>query len=102
MKSFKKVQTQNQDLNSVQSNIEQFVKPLVSNALLDSVILKNINLEVGDNQIDHKLGRELLGWVIVKTSAASAIYDKQSTNSNSSKLLILNASVATTVSILVF
>lgn len=102
MKSFKKLQAKDTDLNMVQFNIEQFVKPLVDNVLLNHVLIKDVMLDVGDNVIDHKLGRQLQGYLVVKKSDNSNIYDKQTTNKTQTKTLVLNSSASVLISLIVF
>lgn len=99
-KAFKKAYTTDQDLNAVQENVEESLAPLIKNPLLDGIILSNVELTTGDNDISHKLGRKLQGWVIVDRDANANIYRK--TSSTPTLTLKLNSSATVTVSLYVF
>lgn len=75
---------------------------LLSKPTNSSLVLKNIQLNVGDNTINHLLGSNLQGWKIVRQRAAASIYDKQDTNSMPSLTLILNSTATVSVDIEVF
>lgn len=90
------------DLNQVQNNIAEVVEPLSRKEIISGLLLRGVELAVGDNFVNHRLNRELIGWEIVRLRAAVSIYDKQDTNSNSHVTLSLNASAAVTVDLWVF
>lgn len=115
------VQSGDRNQDQSQSNILTVLNnllrnnPLISGSLLTSSNVKvgnnanadGIPLTAGDNTINHGLGRALIGWIVVHTSAASTIYDKQATNivngkSQAALTLVLNASANTTVYLYVF
>jgi hypothetical protein len=89
--------------NGLISNLNAIFQQLLKQVQLDSVILPNIVLKVGDNVIPHSLNRTLTGWQVIRQNAASQFFDKQTTTTyDTSTYLILNSSVACTVSLLVF
>ena len=59
-------------------------------------------MNTGSNTINHMLGRILQGWIIVRNNAAVTFYDLQTTNQQTSSTLVLHASGACIVNILVF
>ena len=65
MRAYKKIRTGDYQLDQVQENISQFVAPFLSNPLLDGIIHKDktINTTLA---LEHKLGRDPLGYLIVK------------------------------------
>ena len=91
-------------VNQLQSNIEQSFLPLINNKLQnDSLILTNIELTAGQaNVIDHKLGRKLTGWHVIRLRSNAIVYDDQDNNSLPGLNLILHTSANTTVDLLVF
>lgn len=101
MKEFKRLNVQSTDLNRVQDNVEEVLRSLRT-PLSDSLLLTDIALNSGDNTIAHKLNRVLQGWIVVSRSSSAVIYDKQSTNTLKNRFLILNASSAVVVSLIVF
>jgi hypothetical protein len=95
------LQTNNFQINQLQSNVQQALQPFINNPILYGTILSGIQLSVGSNTIVTGLGRACQGWYVVLISAASEIFDSQATNPNTQNL-ILNSSAKTTVSIYVF
>ena len=103
VKSFKKLNSADRNLNLVQDNIETFSIPLVKNPLLDGQLIEDQELVTGqDNIINHKLGRVLRGWLIVRQNAAADIYDTQADNSLPNLTLWLRSSADCTISLYVF
>lgn len=94
--------TDSKDLSLLQTGWASMLDPLIGLPQNDSIILKNVALLTGDNSVNHKLGRKLIGWVIIRSRAAATFYDKQDTNRTPALTLTLNASGAVTVDLLVF
>lgn len=78
------------------------LNPVLALPQSSGVILKNITLSIGDNTINHKLGRDLQGWQLIRVRAAATVYDKQDSNQLKSRTLILNSSAAVVVDLFVF
>ena len=77
------------------------------NALLalpqnQSVILKKVPLNNGVTNVNHLLGRTLIGWKIVRQRASASIWDSQDSNQTPAATLVLNSNAAVTVDIEVF
>ncbi len=89
-------------LDLMQTQWAATLNPLLKSPLSGVVLLKKILLASGANTINHTLGEPLQGYVVVLNSAAVTVYDSQNTNPAPERTLILNASGATTVSLLVF
>jgi hypothetical protein len=64
--------------------------------------MKDIPIVAGANVINHGLGRQLQGYVIVTNSAAVTFYDNQTINTMPQLTLQLVASGNSTISLLVF
>jgi hypothetical protein len=73
--------------------------PVVSNQLVNGLLLQGIVVTSGNNTINHMLGRSPQGWFVVDTTAASTIYRSKPFNPLT---LTLNASAPTTISLWVF
>jgi len=96
------VQTTDRNINQLQQNILQALRPIIQNPIANGSVLVGQSLVVGNNTINHGLGRALQGWIVVGISGASTIYDNQATNKNTNLTLILNSSAAVVVNIYVF
>ena len=73
------------EFNTLQDNIEQSINPVLDSRIVDGVYLKEIDLTHSvDNLIEHKLGREPLGWVVVRKFAAIDIFESLTDSSGNS------------------
>lgn len=91
--------TSDKDLTTVQNTWSQRINPLIRNPSLQSLILPQVALTRGTNTINHRLGRKLTGWRIVRLRGDSFIYDKQDENQMPELTLILETTAAVTVDI---
>lgn len=102
MQAIAKVQTDNREVNQLQSNILSYLNTLGQNALLSGAILQKQSLISGSNTINHKLNRPLQGWFIIRQRSGAAIYDDQDNNTTPNRTLILISSADVVVDIFVF
>jgi hypothetical protein len=98
IKAFKKLQAKDADLNRVQANIEQVLTPILDSKVVDSLVLKDVEVVSGNNVVSHKLGRTMFGYLVIRKSANIDIYDIEVSKTT----LTLNCSGAATISVLVF
>jgi hypothetical protein len=102
IKDLQKVATDDKDLQAFQDKMETFVVPFVTCAIIDGILHNDIQLQTGTVfTLEHRLGRALRGWIVVKKSAQADVWDSQATNQVKSTLL-LNSSANVTVSVWVF
>lgn len=73
--------------------------PIISNPLVDGVLLRNISLINGVTVVNHLLGRKPLGWLIVDQDTGAMIYRSSPATALT---LTLTSNSVTTVSIWVF
>lgn len=78
------------------------LNPLLANPLAQGQLLKSVSLVSGSNSINHKLGRKLQGWIIVRLRASATVYDTQDANQSPAVTLQLTASAPVTVDLWVF
>lgn len=78
------------------------LQPILNNALSSGLLLQNVLLTPGDNAVNHKLDRRLVGWFITRKRNAAVIFDKQDSNSFPSLTLVLNSDIDTMVDLYVF
>lgn len=78
------------------------LNPIVGNPANNSLILKNQSLVTGANVINHKLGRKLQGWKLVRIRSAANIYDNQDFNQMPQLTLYLVSDADVVVDIEVF
>lgn len=102
MTPFGKIQTQNYELSRVQDNVANAFAQVLGNPLTSGQVVGPFTLAVGSNTVSHGLGRPLTGWIQIRSSAATSLYDAQKSNTNSGQTLLLNSSAISTVSLFVF
>lgn len=89
-------------LSQLETQWKAILDPLIANPANATSLLANIILVNGKNVINHKLGKKLQGWIVVGNNASTTFYDSQSSNQQQQLTLILNASGACTINLLVF
>lgn len=99
---FHKLQTPDRMLNMIQDNISEALNPITQQPILNGNILTNVSLAIGENTIQHGLGRILVGWYLVRVRGSVLVYDNQDANLTPNLTLVLVASAARTVDIAVF
>lgn len=95
-------QTSDLTLTLLQSNWATLLNPVLDNPIVQGDILEGIQLASGANTINHKLGRKLRGWFIVRQRALASIYDTQDTNPTPAVTLRLTSNASVKVDIFVF
>jgi hypothetical protein len=96
-------QTQVRDLSLLQTGWASQLNPIVNNSLLQGNLLQSVKLASGSNAVNHKLGKNLTGWILTRIRTPGAtIYDTQDANTTPSTTLQLHASAAIVVDIYVF
>ena len=95
-------QTTHQPLMLMQTNWAGQLNPLLAGPFADGLIIPNQPLINGTTQVNHRLGRPLQGWMIVRQRASAAIYDTQDANQMPNLTLSLVSSAAVTVDLFVF
>lgn len=102
MIKFRKIQSQDRVLNMMQDWLLTVINPLLGNEIIGGQILTKIALVSGSNNVNHGLGRPLLGWYLVRQRASATVYDTQDANTTPQSTLLLTSSGSITVDIAVF
>ena len=95
-------QTSNKDLSLLQTGWSSQLNPLLAQPIANGQVLKDVSLTIGSNTINHKLGRKLQGWWIVRQRASGSVYDTQDVNTSPQLTLLLTSTANMVVDILVF
>lgn len=100
IRDFKRFTSQNVELTQLQSKLQEFFAPFVSNPLLDGTLLTGVVLAVGENKVEHKLQRAPLGWIVVGKNATCDIWEPSKDLNKA--FITLQSSAAVTVNLWVF
>jgi len=89
--------------NNAQDHIEEVLNPVLNAAIIDGVILEDIDLVSGSfTSVEHKLGRKPRGYLVIRKSAAQTVYEEVEDYDNRKLFLKLKASGSVTVNLWVF
>ncbi len=75
------------------------LNPIIANPLTNPIILTDIVLASGANVINHKLQRQMRGWLIIDLNANVTIYRSAPMNDST---ITLTSSGAATINLAVF
>jgi hypothetical protein len=88
--------------DQAQTKWKSQIDPVLVNPLLQGQLLSQVSLINGTTVVNHKLGRNLVGWFVVGINAAATIYDSQTMNQTPQTTLVLVSNAACTVNLWVF
>ncbi len=92
-------QTNDKDLNLLETKWMSILNPLLATTLVNGLFLPNVSLINGSTVINHKLGRMQLGWILTDINAGAAVYRSAPFND---KTLTLTSGAICMVSLWVF
>jgi hypothetical protein len=100
---FKKINTDNYELQKVQDSVVSAFQTLGMNYMINGELLKDITLQSGvDNQVQHKLSRVPNGFFIVDKNAAADVWQSTTANKIKDRILLLRSSATVTINLWVF
>lgn len=89
------------DLAKMQTTWAQALNPIIANLLLQGQLLSNQELTTGTNTVNHKLGRNIIGWFLISPQGPAVIY-QEAYQPNPSLFITLNSSADVVTGIWVF
>ena len=101
LRRFNKVfKPQDQEFNRLQDSIEQAVNPVIDSRIVDGVYIKEVDLSTADTFVEHKLGREPLGFIVVRKFAAGDVFESltDSSGDNYDRKKFINIKSSTSLS----
>lgn len=91
--------TNNKDLSLLQTSWAQVLNPVIENPLSQSILLPGIKLKNGTTVINHKLGRQMQGWMVADNNLNCQIWRSAPLNDLT---LSLTCTADATVNLVVF
>lgn len=92
------VDNKNQTTNSLSAQVKKMFDAIQKFPFLNYQIIKSVEVSAAGNKIPHALGREPIGYLILRRSHGYAPYDTEITD----KYLLIKASVTMTLTLVVF
>lgn len=102
VKSIPIIQTDDRLINQLQQGIKQAVGPVLRNPLVNGNIVSGQALQIGQNVVNHGLGRQLQGWIPIGQNAKASFYDNQANNPQPAQTLLIVSDAAVTASFYCF
>ena len=103
IRRFVSINTDSEELERVQSAIEEVVESVSDIEINDGRLIKNVALKAGqNNEVSHGLGRAPEGWFLTRLRFQTIVWDTQDGNSNRDKTLRLRTSSDVTIDLWVF
>ncbi len=59
---------------------KSILDPVIATPIIQGNLISNVSLITGANVINHKLGRNQVGWMVVDQQASASIYRSQPLN----------------------
>lgn len=92
-----------ENVAKLQDNLTEAIKNYEISKILDGNLVTGLVLKSGVvNKVKHKLGRPVLGYIVVRKNAQSDIWDSQDSNKFKELTLNLHCSSNATVDLWVF
>lgn len=99
----RRVRSDDNVVRQLQDASDAIFKVITVKEILDGILLEDISLlSANPNVINHKLGRKLRGYIIVRQDTNTNIWDSQTSNTTPSLTLVLNCGSNVTISLWVF
>ena len=104
MKQYRRIQADpavdpTDEFNRMQDGIEEVLGPILSSEILDGRMIGPVIMEAGvPREINHRLGRDLVGWTVMRKNAAGDVFEL----SAGPLKLILQSPAAVTISLWVY
>jgi len=100
IKGFRKPSQATPEGQALANATGDFARQLENNPLLDGRILARVVVGTSATNLSHLLGRDWIGWFVVRKATTASIYE--GTQTNAGQYLTLIASASATVDIYVF
>ena len=100
--NFTQLWSDNQEITRLQTHIKTVLNPLLELPISDGVMIENLDIGTGDTVVNHKLGRNCEGFLVVRLKSNATIYESSTVNATPENTIILKASGAATANIYFF
>lgn len=91
-----------QEMDLMQTKWAQQLNPVLSNPMMAGSLIRNVGLSVGANEVNHKLGRKLQGYIITMQRGPAQVYSTQEFNNIPNLTLTLVSDADVLVDLWVF
>jgi hypothetical protein len=100
---FRRIRSTSSDVVQLQDSVANALNPIIKKEIIDGQLLENLALATSqDNLIQHKLGRNLRGYIIVRKNALADVYEQPVPNNLTELQLNLHTTQTVTISLWVF
>jgi hypothetical protein len=91
-----------QDFILLQDKLDRTLSGITDSTVVDGILIENIALTTSTTDVQHMLGKQYRGYIIVYQDAAETIYVDSSSTANKSLYISLKASGNVNISLWMF
>ena|ERR1043165_2183268 len=99
---FRKVLGGDRQMTQLQTNVEQAVAEVIRSPILNGRLIDSVALSTTVTKVEHKLGRPIRGYWVVRNNAGAVLQDNLDSESQPELYLPLIADLSCTVYLWVF
>jgi hypothetical protein len=74
LKPYTDISMENKDANKIQLNLKQFFQQFNDLIFLQGRLLSDLDISTATTEVEHKLGRQPVGWFLVDKDATGNIW----------------------------
>lgn len=100
MKQFRKIDIPDRIVTTFQDNSAEVFDILTKLPILDGQVVTH-NVAIGTNQVEHKLGRNYIGWILVDAEGAVTI-SHATKGTQADKYIYVQSGAATSATFWIF
>ena len=97
-----KLRTKSPETDNLQDNVFEWTQSVINHPLLKGRLIEGIEVTTATKTVEHKLGRSIVGWFIVNKNANADVWDAGTTDTDSTKFLVLDSTATVTIDLWVF
>lgn len=98
--SLTRLHTADPQLNQVQDHIVRRVNPALAAEILDGRLVTGVSVGTSATDVPHGLSRPYRGWILTDNNTDCRVWSPST--GDTSKVIVLQSSAATTISLWVF
>lgn len=103
MRPLKTINVTDLPLSFIQDNVENFTNQFGNKKIIEGISVTRIAMTSGvDKVVNHKLGRQWLGWIVTRKSNAADVFESSTSNPAPKNTIILQANANVTLDLWVF
>lgn len=84
--NFARARSNDLSFNRLESSFVNFAQKLSKTPILNGLLIEDVSITTAQTEIQHNLGRDLVGWIVVDKDTDGRVWRVDSGNANVLKL----------------